>query len=151
MVLGARIRAEARIVMRRAVSILLFVLGGWVLASEILTAFMDVQPGLRDSAIFIALFGALAAVPLLLGAWASPGRRWQELGLTILLGAAFGLVAVGTIAVIMVDPGAKPLLPRMQGISLAPVIGIANLLVVSAVGIALYRTGRRQAVSAAPA
>jgi len=134
--------------MRRAVSILLFVLGGWVLASEILTAFMDVQPGVRDSAIFIALFGALAAAPLLLGAWASPGRRWRELGLSVLLGATFGLVAVGSIAVMLADPGAKPLLPRMDGITLNPVIGIANLLVVLAVGIALYRTGKRQAVSA---
>jgi hypothetical protein len=128
--------------MRRALSIIFFILGGWVLASEILTAFMDVQPGLRDSVIFIGLFGALAAVPLLLGAWATPGRRWNELGLTILLGAGFGLIAVVTIGAMMVDPGAKPYLPSMRGLSFAPVVGIANLLFVCALGIMLYRTGR---------
>jgi hypothetical protein len=128
--------------MRRAASIILFILGGWVLASEILTAFMDVQPGVRDSVIFIGVFGALAAVPLLLGAWATPGRSWRELGLTILLGAAFGTIAVATIATIMVDPGAKPLLPSMRGLKFAPAIGIANLLFVCAVGVALYRTGK---------
>jgi hypothetical protein len=128
--------------MRRALSILLFLLGGWVLASEILTAFMDVQPGVRDSVIFIALFGALAAVPLLLGAWATPGRSWRELGLTVLLGAGFGAIAVATIAAMMVDPEVAPLLPQMRGLKLAPAIGIANLLFVCAVGIALYRTGK---------
>ena len=131
--------------MRRALSLILFILGGWVLASEILTAFLDVQPGLRDSIIFIGVFGALAAVPLLLGAWATPGRRWKELGLTILLGAGFGLIAVATIAAVMVDPGAKPLLPSMRGLTLAPVIGIANALVVVALGIALYRIGKPRA------
>jgi hypothetical protein len=128
--------------MRRALSILLFLLGGWVLASEILTAFMDVQPGVRDSVIFIALFGALAAVPLLLGAWATPGRSWRELGLTVLLGAGFGAIAVAAIAAMMVNPEAAPLLPQMRGLKLAPAIGIANLLFVCAVGIALYRTGK---------
>lgn len=131
--------------MRRALSLILFILGGWVLASEILTAFLDVQPGLRDSIIFIGVFGALAAVPLLLGAWATPGRRWKELGLTILLGAGFGLIAVATIAAVMVDPRAKPLLPSMRGLTLAPVIGIANALVVVALGIALYRIGKPRA------
>jgi hypothetical protein len=103
---------------------------------------MDVQPGVRDSVIFIALFGALAAVPLLLGAWATPGRSWRELGLTVLLGAGFGAIAVATIAAMMVDPEAAPLLPQMRGLKLAPAIGIANLLFVCAVGIALYRTGK---------
>jgi hypothetical protein len=128
--------------MRRALSILLFILGGWVLASEILTAFLDVQPGVRDSVIFIGVFGALAAAPLLLGAWATPGQKWRELGLTVLLGAGFGAIAVATIAAVMADPGAAPLLPSMRGLSLAPVIGIANLAFVCAIGIALYRTGR---------
>jgi hypothetical protein len=135
--------------MRRAVSIALFILGGWVLASEILTAFMDVQPGLRDSFIFVALFGGLAAVPLLLGAWASPGRRRQELGLTILLAVGFGLIAVVTIGAILIDPGAKPFLPSLRGLALAPVVGIANLLIVCAVGVMLYRTAPAQSAPTA--
>jgi hypothetical protein len=134
--------------MRRVVSILLFVLGGWMLSSEIVTAFIDVQPGLRDSAIFIALFGVIAAIALLFGAWASPGQRWRELGLTILITAGLAIFCGAAMAVVLMDPGAKPLLPPMPSISIAPVIGIANLLVVSASGIALYRSGRPQAVSA---
>jgi hypothetical protein len=127
--------------MRRLASVLLFVLGGWMLSGEILTAFIDVQPGLRDSVIFIGLFGLLAALPLLLGMWASPGRRVQELGLTVLLGAGFGLFAAVGIALMLADPKAKALLPPMQGLGFAPVIGAANLVVLVAAGWLLYRSG----------
>ena len=121
-----------------------------MLGTEMVTGFIDVQPGLRDSAIFVAVFGVSAAIPLLRATWASPGRRWQELGLTILLTAGFAIFSGAGTAVVLLDPGAKPFLPPMPGISLAPAIGIANLLVVLALGIALYRGGRRPAVSGPP-
>jgi hypothetical protein len=127
--------------MRRLASVLLFVLGGWMLSGEILTAFLDVQPGVRDSVIFIGLFGLLAALPLLLGMWASPGRRAQELGLTVLLGVGFGAFAAVGIGLMMVDPKAKALLPPMQGLGFTPVVGAANLVVLVAGGLLLYRSG----------
>lgn len=129
--------------MRRILSILLFVLGGWILASELFAAFIDVEPGVGDNLFLIALFGIIAAVPLLLGAWASPGERWSELGLTILISAGFGVVGGVSALAILLDPESKPYLPPMPKMDFAVGIGAANLVVITAIGWALYRTRSR--------
>lgn len=129
--------------MRRILSILLFVLGGWILASELFAAFIDVEPGVGDNLFLIALFGIIAAVPLLLGAWASPGERWSELGLTILISAGFGAVGGVSALAILLDPESKPYLPPMPKMDFAVGIGAANLVVITAIGWALYRTRSR--------
>lgn len=46
-----------------------------MLASELTVAFFDMEPRAGDNVLIIALFTVLGAVPLLLGAWVSPGRR----------------------------------------------------------------------------
>jgi len=79
---------------------------------------------------------------MLLGAWASPGLRWQELGLTMLLSVGVVLFCGVAAAAVFLDPGAKPFLPPMPRLQLAPAFGTANLLVVAAAGWSLYRHSR---------
>jgi hypothetical protein len=129
--------------MRRVVSILLFVVGGWMLMSEAIMTFVDLQLGLGAEALVMSLFAGLAAVPLLLGTWASTGRRWQELGLTILIAAGVGLFSGVSMIAIFADPGARPFLPPMPKIAWTPIVGVVNLLVVGAIGWLLYRPARQ--------
>ena len=126
---------------RRALSIVLFLLGGWMLMTEVVTAFLDVMPGLSDSALFVGTFGALAAVALLLGAWVSPGRRKRELGVTILIAAGSALFCAISATVMFLDPGLTQFLPPMPSISPAPAIGAVNLTIVGALGWLFYRRG----------
>jgi hypothetical protein len=130
-------------VIRRFLSVVLFVLGGWLLTSELVAAFIDAEPGIGDNLLMIAVFAVLTAPLLLLGVWASPGRRWQEFGLTVLIaaGVAFGCGLV--IFLFVNDPTAAKLMPQpMPRIDLAPVFGTINLLLVAAFGWWMYRGGR---------
>jgi len=140
MVRGARLAAPPLRVIRRPLSILLFVLGGWLLTSELVAAFIDVAPGLGDNLMMMAVFAVLTAPLLLLGAWASPGRRRREFGLTMLIAAGLAIFC-GLITILFVnDPTAAPLMPRpMPHVDLAPVFGAVNLLLVAALGGWLYR------------
>ena len=108
--------------------------------TELMVAFIDVEPGLADSLMMTAIFAVLAVPFLLLGAWASPGRRWRELGLTMLMAGGIGAVC-GLITIIVVnDPTAAPLFPQpIPHIDLAPAFGAVNLLLVGALGWWLYR------------
>ena len=127
--------------MRRVLSVLLFILGGWIAMTELMAAFLDAEPGsFADNAAIIGIFGALAGVFLLLGTWASPGRRWRELGLTILIAAGWGTLCGLMVVMIMNDPTARPLFPQdMPHIDTVPALGILNLIAVAALGWWLYR------------
>jgi len=129
---------------RRVLSILLFVFGGWMLVTEVITAFLDMEPGLGDSAMFIAIFVLIAGLPLLLAAWVSPGSRWRELGLTILIATGTALVCGISTVVVLSDPGMKQFLPPMPKINLAPAVGAVNLFALAGLGWLLYRPTRRQ-------
>ena len=129
--------------MRRAFSASCFVIGGWLLMGEPLIAFMDMGPDVRSAAPIVCLITlCMAAVPLAIAVAASPGERWRELGLTILI--ACGVAAfsgLGALAV-FTDPGFKeflPMLPPMPKIGIAPVAGTLNLGAVVALGWLLYR------------
>jgi len=128
--------------MRRFLSLLLFVLGGWMLITELCVAFVAAEPGFVHNLYLIALFGVIAGVPLLLGAWASPGQRWSELGLTILISGGVTLLSLVSVAAILLDPESKPFLPPMPKLEIAPVAGTVNLLLLGALGWFLYRKGR---------
>lgn len=132
--------------MRRALSILLFIVGGWMLVAELMIAFLDLEPGLGDGAIVIGLCAVVSGIPLLLGAWASPGERWRELGLTILIATGVALFSGMSTALIVIDPGFKPFIPMMPKYAFAPAIGTVNLILVGGLGWLLYRrrtiTGR---------
>lgn len=111
-------------------------------ASELTVAFFDMEPRAGDNVLIIALFTVLGAVPLLLGAWVSPGRRWQELGITTLIAAGLVLLCNVTMPVLLMDPQFVRYIPPMPDLRLAPVVGLMNLLLVTGIGWLLYR-GRR--------
>lgn len=135
--------------MRRVISVIFLALGGWVLMAELLLAFIDFAPKLSGAQAVVALFAlGIAGVPLALGVLLSPGERWRELGLTILLAMGAALFCGLSIAAILMDPGFKPfmpLMPPMPNVALAPIVGAINLLVLLAAGWLLYRR-RTQAI-----
>jgi len=124
----------------RSISILLFVLGGWMVMTAVMAAFIDVEPGVADNLLMLAIVAILAVPLLLLGAWASPGVRGREVGLTLLISAAIG-AGCGLVALLVLnDPTAIRLMPQpMPHIDLAPAFGAVNLLLVVALGWWLYR------------
>ena len=128
---------------RRVLSILLFLFGGWMLISEVICAFVDIEPGIGDSALLIGTFGVIAGPPLLLGAWTSPGERWRELGLAILIATGVALVCGISTFIVLEDPGMKQFLPPTPKINLAPFIGTANVLALAALGWLLFRCGEK--------
>lgn len=129
--------------MRRAISAIFFVIGGWLLSGEPFVAFIDVGPELRSAApILWLIFFVMAAVPLGIAVATSPGERWRELGLTILIACGVGTFAGISVLAMFTDPGFKqflPLLPPMPKIGIAPLVGTLNLTVISGVGWLLYR------------
>ena len=125
---------------RRIVSILLFILGGWMLSGELAAAFLDFKMGLAGIAIAFGAFAVFAGVPLLLAAWASPGHRWQELGLTILICVGLAAFSIISTAAIFLDPGAKQFLPPLPPIEFDFVVGTLNFAVVTVAGWLLYRS-----------
>lgn len=129
--------------MRRGLSVILFVLGGWVLMAEPVIAFVDFGPDVPAALpIVILLFLVMAAVPLGIAVALSPGDRRRELGLTILIAIGFAIFSAVCAAAIFMDPGFKqlaPLMPPMPKVAIAPIAGAANLVVVTAIGWFLYR------------
>ncbi|MEO6361395.1 MAG: hypothetical protein ABIO43_12615 [Sphingomicrobium sp.] len=125
--------------MRRVASVILFLLGGWFLTAQLFVAYLDAESGSTDNFGMTVLFMLFVLPFLLLGAWASPGNRWRELGLTILIAVGASLLCGVSVLVALNDPGMKPFIPPMPEIEIAPVWGIANLAVVTLVGWLLYR------------
>lgn len=138
---------------RRVLSIILFILGGWLFTGEPMMAFLDFPPDESAAKPFVLLGVVIvAAVPLLLGALASPGRRWRELGLTILIATGVGLFCGLCVIAVFNDPGFeqfRPVMPPMPEFTLAPITGTVNALVVIAIGWLLYR-GRRADLGTSP-
>lgn len=129
--------------MRRVVSVLFLALGGWLLMAEPLLAFIDFAPKLSGAQAVVALFAlGIAGVPLALGVLLSPGERWRELGLTILLAMGAALFCGASVAAILMDPGFKPfmpLMPPMPNVAIAPLFGALNLVLLTGIGWLLYR------------
>jgi len=124
---------------RRVASVILFALGGWMLAGQLMVAFFDFEPGAWDNAGMVGMFLVIALLFLLLAAWVSPGERWRETGLTILIALGVTVMSVATAAAIFVDPGMQKFLPPMPEMHFAPILGVVNLAVLSAMGWWLYR------------
>jgi hypothetical protein len=131
--------------MRRFISVLFLILGGWVLLTETFVAGLDIQEGAGVTLAMIGVLAGMALPFLLLGTWISPGARWAELGLTLMiaagLGAFFGLLMMS----LVLDPGMKKLMPPdMPQLRFNPLLGIANLLLMGGSGYALWRWGRKR-------
>lgn len=88
--------------MRRWASIILFVIGGFCVGMQVMIAFLKVPPGETDPVPPILYFSAVALLFLMPATWLSPGRRWWELGVTMLTGAA---ICIGSFAITLT---AKP-------------------------------------------
>lgn len=124
---------------RRFLSVLFFVLGGWMLLSQLMVAFIDAGERIGLNLAMMG-FMLLFALPfLLIGAWISPGQRWRELGLTILITAGIAIFCGLAALLVMLDPKFMRLMPPMPEIGLSPVTGFVNLALVIGVGVLLYR------------
>jgi hypothetical protein len=66
----------------------------------------------------------------------------------MLLGAGLGVASAAFALAIFLDPASKPYLPPMPRMDFALGTGTANLILVTAIGWALYRTRPRTAQTA---
>jgi hypothetical protein len=133
--------------MRRTLSVILFIVGAWVLASEIMILFIDVGQPQGTSLAMVGILLAAGAPFLLLGMWASPGNRISDLGITMVIAAGVGGGCALTMFLMLNDPKFLLLLPlespaRNMRIALFP--GAVNLVVLASVGWLLWSTGRRR-------
>jgi len=138
---------------RRVLCVILFVLGGWILSSEIMMASVDFGEGFGGQIVAAGFMAAFAAPFLLLGTWASPGNRFAELGLTLMITAGVGAFIAHTMFLVMHDPGFKKLMPPDQPLPelhFALVAGAVNLLIVAGAGFALRRWAIERARSERP-
>lgn len=124
---------------RRVSSIILLFLGGFCVGMQVMVAFIADKSAAGYSGRTL-YFTAIAAAVLALGTWISPGRRWRELGLSILIGAA---VCVGSFSVTIFLPDEQghvmdkgELVPYL---ALAP--GFANLVLITGLGLILFIRG----------
>lgn len=138
--------------MRRAVSIIFFVLGGWALMGEPLMAFLNVAPEIEwVTPVILAICLVMAAVPLGIATASSPGERWRELGLTMLLSIGFAAFGALSFVVMLFDPGGKLIWAEagpMPDVRITPLVGTANLALMTLVAWWLYR--RKPASQPAP-
>lgn len=131
--------------MRRVASVILFVLGGWMLTTESAVAWLDMEQGMAAQFFTLAIFLVLAAIPLVLGTWASPGNRWADLGLTLMITAGVTAFVAVAILLAMNDPAVAKMMPPdrpLPDIAINPVFGFINLLLIAGGGYALWRKGR---------
>jgi hypothetical protein len=87
--------------MRRWASIILFVIGGFCVGMQVMIAFLKIPPEYAPQVHPLIYFSAIPILFLLPATWISPGERWRELGITLLIGAA---VCIGSFAVTMAAP-----------------------------------------------
>ena len=131
--------------MRRAVSVILFILGGWILASEAMLAWVNFGASGAEQLGVIGIMSAFAAPFLLLGLWASPGKRFAEFGITVMIAAGIGATLALMMAMMVNDPGFKQLMPpgkMLPPMHFAFASGLLNLLVVGGLGLACWWFGR---------
>jgi hypothetical protein len=137
-------------VIRRFASIILFVLGGWLLTAEMMMASADVgqSPGMALSMIGVTL--AFAAPFLLLGLWASPGNRLAELGATIITASIVGGLVCLTMLVTLSDPEFVKYMPASSAppnFKIAPLPGLLNVIVIGGGGWLLYRFAKGRPIT----
>jgi hypothetical protein len=123
--------------MRRLMSIILFLVGGFCVGMQVMIGFMAIPPDPGGKLPPLVTFTALAVPFLAIATWLSPGDRMRELGLTVLIGAA---VCVGSFSITIFTPNEQGVVPGMG--SLTPYVdtgqGLANLAVIAILGFLLY-------------
>lgn len=134
--------------MRRALSVVLLFLGGWLLASESMVASVDFGQGGLIHLGVAGLMLAFALPLLLLGMWASPGNRLADIGITVMIAVGIGAVLAIAIAMMTHDPGFKQLVPPDRPLvvfNLAIGSGLLNLAVLGGLGVLAWRAGELRA------
>jgi hypothetical protein len=139
--------------MRRVVSVILFIIGGWILAAQVMMGWIDLRLGLGAQLAMLGIYAAFSTPFLALGMWASPGNRFADLGMTIMVSAGVG-VGLGLLMFMMLsDPEFKKLMPPdkpMPDLHFSVPFGLANVLLVAALGFAAWYFGRSRARAAKP-
>jgi len=136
--------------MRRWASIGLFVVGGFCVGMQVMIAFMRIPPEFPDKLPPIVEFTAIPFLFLVPATWLSPGKRWRELGMTMLIGEA---VCVGSFAITLLSPvdeggvgGIGPLKGYVDWTQ-----GWINVAAITIAGLLLMFGIERSAISASPA
>ena len=133
--------------MRRVVCVILFLIGGYVLSGELIMSSLDVGEGVVEQLGMAGIMAAFAAPFLLLGTWASPGNRFAELGLTLMIVAGLGAFIALIMFMLTHDPSFKQLMPPdkpMPQIHFAWLFGLANLVVIASGGYLLRRFAKQR-------
>lgn len=128
--------------LRRIVSIILYLIAGLFLTGEALVAFVRAEPD-ASKAQMLAFMAPFVLVPLALGAWASPGGRLRELGIVLIAAAGWSILTILCFFYLAVRPDTRDLLPadtmEVFGDRLA---GGLNLAAILAIGLALFFSSR---------
>lgn len=125
--------------MRRGCSVILFILGGWILSA---VGVLGLVPGDEQVSpwVLVAFLFAFAAPFLLIGAWVSPGNRLAELGLTMMIAAGVAAFVVLTMAVISFDEGVRRFMTEpMPEFDFGSPAMIASLLLLGGTGYLMWR------------
>jgi hypothetical protein len=133
--------------MRRVASVILFIIGGWMLMTESVTAWMDLGEGSGAQLAVLGVATALAAPFLLLGFWTSPGNRFADLGLTVMIVAGIGTACALVLILVLNDPGFKQIMPpdkTMPDLHLGYVSGLLNALVLAGIGWLFWWLGKKR-------
>jgi hypothetical protein len=127
---------------RRSASVVLFVLCGWMLSAGVMMGWVDLDEGLGMQLVMAGIVCLFSLPFLLLAVWASPGNRWREAGLTILIAAGLGGAMALMLILVMNDPSFIQLMPPEQAmphLKFVPLSGIVTVLLFGGIGWLLYR------------
>lgn len=130
--------------MRRGCSIILLVLGGWFLSTIGIIGMFQDDEGVSPW-MFVAVLAAFATPFLLVGAWISPGRRFAELGLTLIISAGVALFMVLAMIAVSLDEAFQRMMPEpLPPFDFTSPAMIVSLLMIGGSGYAMWRLGRRR-------
>ena len=131
--------------MRRTLSIILFIIGGWMLAGGIMMTGFDFGFGMSMMLGMAGVMAGIAAPFLLLATFASPGNRLCDLGMTLMITAVAGGGTAATMWSMASDPNFKRMMPPNQQLpkfELALIPASAAVLTLAAAGFGLWLLGR---------
>ena len=125
--------------MRRGCSVILFILGGWILSAVGVLGLAPEDEQVSPWAIVAFVF-VFASPFLLIATWVSPGRRLAELGLTMMIAAGVAAFIVLTMAIISFDESVRRIMPEpMPEFDFNSPAMIAGLLLMGGTGYLLWR------------
>jgi hypothetical protein len=108
---------------------------------------MDLGEGSGAQLAVLGVATALAAPFLLLGFWTSPGNRFADLGLTVMIVAGIGTACALVLILVLNDPGFKQIMPpdkTMPDLHLGYVSGLLNALVLAGIGWLFWWLGKKR-------